>query len=109
DRLDWCLDGLRCVGQGFGNVGGIAANELHERGASVIAVSDVSGGLHSDDGLDVPALQAYVVENGSLEGFAAGRRVSNEELLELAWGRPAPPGPPHPDQAPHRAPPARPP
>jgi glutamate dehydrogenase (NAD(P)+) len=83
ERLGWPLEGLRCVVQGFGNVGGIAAHELHERGASVIAVSDVSGGLHSDDGLDVPVLQAYAVENGSLEGSTAGRRVSNEELLEL--------------------------
>jgi glutamate dehydrogenase (NAD(P)+) len=83
ERLGWPLEALRCVVQGFGNVGGIAAHELHERGAAVIAVSDVSGGLHDDDGLDVPALQAYVVENGSLEGSSAGRRVSNDELLEL--------------------------
>ena len=83
ERLDWPIEGLRCVVQGFGNVGGIAADELHERGASVIAVSDVSGGLHDDDGLDVPALQAYVLENGSLAASTAGRRVSNEELLEL--------------------------
>ncbi len=83
ERLGWSLEGLRCVVQGFGNVGGIAAHELHEGGASIVAVSDVSGGVHDDDGLDVPALQAYVVENGSLEGSAAGRRMSNDELLEL--------------------------
>src|SRR5207237_8518194 len=50
-RLGWNLSGLRCVVQGFGNVGGIAATELHEQGATVIAVSDVSGGLHNPDGL----------------------------------------------------------
>jgi glutamate dehydrogenase (NAD(P)+) len=83
ERLGWPIEGLRCVVQGFGNVGAIAAHELHERGASVIAVSDVSGGLHDDSGIDVPALQAHVVESGSLAGSAAGRPVSNEELLEL--------------------------
>ena len=50
DRLGWQLDEQRCVVQGFGNVGGIAASELHELGAKVMAVSDVSGGIHSEDG-----------------------------------------------------------
>src|SRR6185503_14710448 len=49
-RLGWELAGQRCVVQGFGNVGGIAAAELVERGARVIAVSDVSGGIHDEAG-----------------------------------------------------------
>jgi glutamate dehydrogenase (NAD(P)+) len=83
ERLGWNLAEQRCVVQGFGNVGGIAALELAERGAAVVAVSDVSGGIHSEDGLDVAALHAYVRDNGSLEGCDAGRRITNEELLEL--------------------------
>jgi glutamate dehydrogenase (NAD(P)+) len=82
-RLGWPLDGQRCVVQGFGNVGSIAAAELHELGAKVIAVSDVSGGIVSEAGLDVPALQAFAREQGSLEGSDAGARITNEELLEL--------------------------
>src|SRR5262249_17262191 len=65
------------------NVGGVAATELHERGASVIAVSDVSGGLYAEPGLDIPALHAYVAEHGSLAGYE-GLRISNEQLLELS-------------------------
>ena len=42
-RLGWNLAEQRCVVQGFGNVGGIAATELHDKGATVIAVSDVAG------------------------------------------------------------------
>ena len=83
DRLGWNLADQRCVVQGFGNVGGIAALELRERGATVVAVSDVSGGLHAEDGLDVPGLHAYMHEHGSLEGCEAGRRITNDELLEL--------------------------
>jgi glutamate dehydrogenase (NAD(P)+) len=83
DRLGVRLDELRCVVQGFGNVGGIAALELYERGATVTAVSDVSGGLHAEDGLDVLALHGYAREHGSLAGNDSGRRISNEELLEL--------------------------
>jgi glutamate dehydrogenase (NAD(P)+) len=83
DRLGWRLEEQRCVVQGFGNVGGIASLELEERGARVVAVSDVSGGLHDERGLDVSFLQAFVAENGSLAGCDLGRRISNEELLEL--------------------------
>ncbi len=82
-RLGWDLTQQRCVVQGFGNVGSIAAHELHALGAPVTAVSDVSGGIHSDAGLDIPALQEYVREHGSLEGCTAGDRITNEELLEL--------------------------
>jgi glutamate dehydrogenase (NAD(P)+) len=83
ERLGWPLESMRCVVQGFGNVGGVAARELHDRGATVVAVSDVSGGLHADDGLDVAELHHHVREHGSLEGCDAGHRVTNDELLEL--------------------------
>ena len=83
DRLGWAVADQRCVVQGFGNVGGIAASELEALGATVIAVSDVSGGLHAASGLDVAALHAYANEHGSLAGCDAGARLSNEELLEL--------------------------
>jgi glutamate dehydrogenase (NAD(P)+) len=83
DRLGWALGGLRCVVQGFGNVGSIAALELHGLGARVTAVSDVSGGIQAEEGLDVPALQEYARVHGSLEGCTVGHRITNEELLEL--------------------------
>src|SRR6266566_2582572 len=82
-RLGLALDEQRCVVQGFGNVGGVAASELHDKGASVIGVSDISGGLHSPAGLDVPELHAYVAEHGSLDGYEHGERIPDQELLEL--------------------------
>ena len=83
ERLDMPLMRQRCVVQGFGNVGGVAATELHEKGATVIAVSDISGGLHAPDGLDIPELHAYAADHGSLEGYDKCIRITNEELLEL--------------------------
>jgi glutamate dehydrogenase (NAD(P)+) len=87
ERLGWGGVGeLRCVVQGFGNVGGVAAAELHARGARVLAISDVSGGVLDRDGLDVPALQAHVREHGSLEGAertSPVERITNAELLGL--------------------------
>ena len=82
-RLGYELAGHSCVVQGFGNVGGVAASELHERGARVVAVSDLSGGLHAEAGLDVPALHAYAAEHGSLAGYDRCERITNEQLLEL--------------------------
>jgi glutamate dehydrogenase (NAD(P)+) len=82
ERLGWRLEEQRCVVQGFGNVGGIAAAELHGRGAAVIGVSDLSGGIHDPNGLDVEELRRYAEANGSLAGYE-GMRVTNEELLEL--------------------------
>ncbi len=82
-RLGWELSEQRCVVQGFGNVGGIAASELHTLGAKVIAVSDVSGGVHDEEGLDVEALMRFAQEHGSLADWREGERLTNEELLEL--------------------------
>jgi glutamate dehydrogenase (NAD(P)+) len=82
-RLGMELGEQRCVVQGFGNVGGIAVSELRVRDATVIAVSDISGGVHAPGGLDVPELHAYVAEHGSLEGYDRCERITNEQLLEL--------------------------
>ena len=68
--------------QGFGNVGSWAARELRERGADVIAVSDLDGGIHRDDGLDVDALVALSAERRPV-GEGEGTRITNEELLTL--------------------------
>ncbi len=83
-RLDRQLAGQRCVVQGFGKVGGVAAVELVDRGAIVTGVSDVSGGLYDEGGLDVQALYAHAHEvgHGSLAEIE-GEHVTNEELLEL--------------------------
>jgi glutamate dehydrogenase (NAD(P)+) len=82
-KLGVPLSAQRCVVQGFGNVGGIAAAELYEKGAKVVAVSDVSGGIHDENGLDVTELRRFAEENGSLAAYEKCERVTNEELLEL--------------------------
>jgi glutamate dehydrogenase (NAD(P)+) len=83
ERLGWKLSEQSCVVQGFGNVGGIAAQELGQKGAAVLAVSDISGGVYSPDGLELGALRTWVADHGSLEGYPDVRHVTNAELLEL--------------------------
>src|SRR5260370_38052039 len=85
-RLGFELDQQRCVVQGFGNVGGVAASELHDKGATVIAISDISGGLYAPEGLDIPDLDAHVVDHGSLAGYHRCDRMANEEVLERPCG-----------------------
>jgi glutamate dehydrogenase (NAD(P)+) len=82
-RLGWRLGDQRCVVQGFGNVGGIAAHELVAKGATVLAVSDISGGVYSEAGLDLAAAQAWIADHGSLADLPGTERVTNAELLEL--------------------------
>jgi len=67
--------------QGFGNVGSFAAAYLHERGAKVVAISDISGAKYNSQGIDITAALAYVREHRSLEGFESEQQISNEELL----------------------------
>jgi glutamate dehydrogenase (NAD(P)+) len=82
-RLGWNLADQRCVVQGFGNVGGVAAQELAAKGATVLAVSDISGGAYAERGLDLAAARAWVADHGSLAGLPGTEHVTNAELLEL--------------------------
>jgi glutamate dehydrogenase (NAD(P)+) len=82
-RLGWALSEQGCVVQGFGNVGGIAARELAARGAKLLAVSDISGGVYSPDGLDYDHMREWADEHGTLAEYPNCDHVSNSELLEL--------------------------
>ncbi len=74
-----------CVVQGFGNVGSISAKLISKLGVKIVGISDISGGYYNPDGIDVEAAIAYVANSPSrsLEGFTAGSKVSNAELLTL--------------------------
>lgn len=69
--------------QGFGNVGSWAARLLHEAGASVVAVSDITGGYYDPAGLDIPRVYEHVAAEGDLGTYDDAAEISNEELLTL--------------------------
>jgi glutamate dehydrogenase (NAD(P)+) len=83
DRFGWNLADQRCVVQGFGNVGSVAARELVARGATVMAVSDISGGVYNERGLDLDEVRRWHDEKGGLAGCRGAEHVSNADLLEL--------------------------
>ena len=60
-KMNLPVEGTDVVVQGMGNVGSVTAKLLHEEGMKVIAVSDVSGGLYDPNGLDIPAIEAYIL------------------------------------------------
>ena len=67
--------------QGFGNVGSHAARFLHAQGAKIVGVTDVSGGVWNDEGLDVPALIRYADEHHGIAGFDGTEPINNDSLL----------------------------
>lgn len=77
------MKGASIAIQGFGNVGSFAAKFAHERGARIVAVSDVSGGIFNGDGLDIPEVMEYVKAHKFLKGYPKAQPISNEELLEV--------------------------
>ena len=82
EHLGWDLRHQRFAVQGFGNVGAVVARELDARGASIVAVSDVTGGVAKADGLDLQAVFDWVAEHRFLRGCPAGDEVGRTQVLE---------------------------
>lgn len=72
---------IRVAVQGFGNVGYHTARLLHERGATVVGISERGGGLWHEGGIDVQAAGQFYKDTGTLQGFSGADSMSNEELL----------------------------
>ena len=77
------IDEVSVAIQGYGKVGGFAAQLLHDAGCRVVAVSDVEGGLYREKGLDPEAINRHKSEAGTVSGFPGAESVTNEELLEI--------------------------
>jgi glutamate dehydrogenase (NAD(P)+) len=73
----------RVVVQGFGNAGSIAARLIRDEGATVIAVSDSTGGIHNPAGLDIDRVLAWKKEHATVQGFPGATDITNAEILEL--------------------------
>ena len=82
-HLGMAMDGATVAIQGFGNAGATAAYLLQDLGASVVAVSDSSGGIHRRQGLDIKAVRHWKAEHGTVVGFPGAEPISNEAILEL--------------------------
>jgi len=83
DYYDRDVEGTTVAIQGYGSVGANAARLLDEWGASVVAVSDVNGGIYDPDGLNTGSIPTHHEQPEAVLGHDAPATVTNAELLEL--------------------------
>jgi glutamate dehydrogenase (NAD(P)+) len=77
------LEDTTVVIQGFGNVGSHTARIMSEAGATIIGISDVSGGRFNPNGLNIPSILHDHHHGMSISDMPIGEFVTNEELLTL--------------------------
>ena len=82
-RIGLSLAGARVAVQGFGNVGGTAAELFAAAGANIVAVQDESGTVYDPRGLDVAALTLARTQPGGLGRYAAAEHPDAEEFWKL--------------------------
>jgi len=82
-RLGMPIEGTTVAIQGFGKVGGFAAEIFHDAGFQVVAVSDYKGGLSNPRGLNPSALRRHSDEAETVAGFPGADAITNKELLEM--------------------------
>jgi glutamate dehydrogenase (NAD(P)+) len=81
DTIGLEMTNATAVVQGFGNVGSVTAFSLAKYGVRIVAVSDVNGGVHNTQGLDLWKLQEHVARRRTVVGFTEADPITNEQLL----------------------------
>jgi glutamate dehydrogenase (NAD(P)+) len=81
-RIGLDLNRARVAVQGFGNVGGAAAELFVGSGARIVAVQDHSGTIHSESGLELSELMPYVATHGGVAGFPGGAVIDPESFWD---------------------------
>ncbi|HWA41363.1 MAG TPA: Glu/Leu/Phe/Val dehydrogenase [Gemmatimonadales bacterium] len=82
-RLRMPMKGAKIAVQGFGNVGSVSAQLMHEQEATIVAVSDKHGGIYNAKGIDIDAALAWVRDKKTLAGFPKAESITNDQLLAL--------------------------
>lgn len=81
-RWERGANGTTVAVQGFGNAGVRFARLAAEAGYAVVAVSDSSGGIYNENGLDLDAVEKAKSEHGSVTA-AEDDQISNADLVTL--------------------------
>ncbi len=82
-HLGFDIRGTRVAVQGFGNVGSISAELLAILGAKIVAISDWKGGVYNEHGLDLARLAEHVRAHKTVDAFAGGEGLTNDQLFAL--------------------------
>ena len=81
-RFRWQRETTRVIVQGFGNVGSQAARLMYAAGYKIIGVGDISGGIISTSGINIPHLWEYAEKHKTIQGYGGGDGIGTQELLE---------------------------
>ena len=80
-KLGGTVDGGTAIVQGFGNVGSYTVQTFNSYGIKVTGVSDITGAVINDHGLDVTKLRKHVAKTGGVAGFKEAEAIDPAALL----------------------------
>lgn len=81
DKLNIKEQGATAIIQGFGNVGSHAALTLSRYGVRINGISDITGALWNDQGINIEELLEHVEKTGGVEDFPGAEPIDPGEML----------------------------
>jgi glutamate dehydrogenase (NAD(P)+) len=82
-RIGLDLDGARVAVQGFGNVGGSAAELFAQAGSKIVAAQDHTGTIYNSNGFDLAELVPHVANTGGVAGFKGADAINLEDFWDV--------------------------
>ena len=82
-RIGLDLNGARVAVQGFGNVGGSAAELFAQAGGKIVAAQDHTGTIYNANGFDLADLMPHVAHTGGVAGFKGADVMKSEEFWDV--------------------------
>ena len=82
-KLGLAPQDTRVVIQGFGNVGGMAAQLMARVGFKIVCIIEYDAAIYNPNGLDIAALMEHRKETGSIRDYREGENMDRHEALFL--------------------------
>ena len=82
-RIGLDLNSARVAVQGFGNVGGAAAELFAQAGGKIVAAQDHTGTIYNANGFDLADLVPHVARTGGVAGFKGADVLQPEEFWDV--------------------------
>jgi len=76
-------DTTRVAVQGFGNIGSWAARIMTQLGCKLVGISNTSGAIHAEEGIDPEAVANHLAEGGTLTEYPQAEPIAAEQLVAL--------------------------
>jgi glutamate dehydrogenase/leucine dehydrogenase len=81
--LNLTLKGKKVAVLGFGNVGSSIAKLVYDAGCTVVAATDMFGGIFNEKGINPYEVEKQIAQTGSLVNFPETEPIDNESLIAL--------------------------